>query len=205
MNGSMPIHMSFNYVIHLDEDGEADEEYNEVVESDEEHILGDEFEEYDVDRGPEDDFTEKDMVANPISGKRFRKKDSLFTFYKEYARLKGFFIVKRNSNKVDGGTASTRVAKRKKSSLIGAVNSTTQMKVEDQLDARQGETIHRSNMQANSGASLQLGASPMEQYSADSKRTEQRYVHWIDLRSDARGRGADKQMPEVEMHLQKGM
>ncbi|MCD9646315.1 hypothetical protein HAX54_036081 [Datura stramonium] len=56
-------HDSFNNVIHLDEDGEADEEYNEVVESDEEHILGDEFEEYDVDREPEDLFTEKNLMS----------------------------------------------------------------------------------------------------------------------------------------------
>ncbi|MCD9640317.1 hypothetical protein HAX54_025593 [Datura stramonium] len=73
-------HDCFNNVIHLDEDGEADEKYNEVVESDEEHILGDEFEEYDVDRESEDIFTEKNVVAGPISGRQFRDKDSLFAF-----------------------------------------------------------------------------------------------------------------------------
>lgn len=38
--------LQFQNIVHLDEDGETVEE----VENGEEHILGDEFEEYDVDR-----------------------------------------------------------------------------------------------------------------------------------------------------------
>ncbi|XP_009618387.1 protein FAR-RED IMPAIRED RESPONSE 1-like [Nicotiana tomentosiformis] len=53
----------------------------------------------------ENEFTEDDVVVGPISGIRFRDNDYLFAFYKEHARLKGFSIVKRNSNKKGGDTA----------------------------------------------------------------------------------------------------
>ncbi|XP_070004952.1 protein FAR1-RELATED SEQUENCE 5-like [Nicotiana sylvestris] len=35
---------------------------------------------------------------------RFRDKDTLFAFYKEHARLRGFSVIKRNSNKKRGDT-----------------------------------------------------------------------------------------------------
>lgn len=42
-------HYIFNNIVHLDEDGEIDGEYDEEVENDEEGILGDKFEKYDDD------------------------------------------------------------------------------------------------------------------------------------------------------------
>ncbi|XP_016484077.1 protein FAR-RED IMPAIRED RESPONSE 1-like [Nicotiana tabacum] len=53
----------------------------------------------------ENEFTEKDVVVGPISGMRFRDKNSLFAFYKEHARLKGFSVVKNNCNKKGGDNA----------------------------------------------------------------------------------------------------
>ncbi|XP_009760738.1 protein FAR-RED IMPAIRED RESPONSE 1-like [Nicotiana sylvestris] len=53
----------------------------------------------------ENGFTKDDVVVGPISGMRFRDKDSLFAFYKEHAQLKGFSVVKRNSNNKGGDTA----------------------------------------------------------------------------------------------------
>ncbi|OIS95804.1 protein far1-related sequence 5 [Nicotiana attenuata] len=102
-------HGSFNNVVHLDDDGDDDEEpdgeYHGEANDDEEQVLGNELELCDVDREMENEFTEEDMVVGPISGLRFRDKDSLFAFYKEYAQLKGFSVVKRNSNKKGSDTA----------------------------------------------------------------------------------------------------
>nr|XP_009780698.1 PREDICTED: protein FAR-RED IMPAIRED RESPONSE 1-like [Nicotiana sylvestris] len=88
-----------------DDDEEPDGEYHGEANDDEEQVLGNELELCDVDREMENEFTEEDVVVGPISGMRFRDKDSLFVFYKEHARLKGFSVVKRNSNKKGGDTA----------------------------------------------------------------------------------------------------
>nr|XP_009781959.1 PREDICTED: protein FAR-RED IMPAIRED RESPONSE 1-like [Nicotiana sylvestris] len=99
-------HGSFNNVVHLDDDDdEADGEYHGEASDDEEQVLGNELELCDVDREMENEFTKEDVVVGPISGMRFRDKDTLFAFYKEHARLKGFSVVKRNSNKKGGDTA----------------------------------------------------------------------------------------------------
>uniref|UniRef100_A0A1U7WIK1 Protein FAR1-RELATED SEQUENCE 8-like n=1 Tax=Nicotiana sylvestris TaxID=4096 RepID=A0A1U7WIK1_NICSY len=98
----------FNNAVHLDDDDdeEADGKYHGEVNDDEEQVLGNELELCDVDRKMENEFTEEDVVVGPISGMRFRDKDTLFAFYKEHARLRGFSVIKKNSNKKDGGTAS---------------------------------------------------------------------------------------------------
>nr|XP_016435093.1 PREDICTED: protein FAR1-RELATED SEQUENCE 5-like [Nicotiana tabacum] len=72
---------SFNNDVHLDDDDEEPD--------------GEYYGEADNDEG-----------AGPISGMQFSDKDSLFAFYKEHARLKGFSVVKRNSNKKGGDIAS---------------------------------------------------------------------------------------------------
>nr|XP_016448728.1 PREDICTED: protein FAR-RED IMPAIRED RESPONSE 1-like [Nicotiana tabacum] len=48
------------------------------------------------------EFNEEDLVIGPITGMRFSNKDVMFDFYKEHARLSGFCIVKRISNKKGG-------------------------------------------------------------------------------------------------------
>ncbi|XP_075103607.1 protein FAR-RED IMPAIRED RESPONSE 1-like [Nicotiana tabacum] len=99
-------HDSFNNAVHLDDDDDEvpDGEYYGETDDDEEQFLGNELELYDVDQEMENDFTDNDVVVGPISEIRYRDKDSLFAFYKEYARLKGFSVVKRNSNKKGGDT-----------------------------------------------------------------------------------------------------
>ncbi|XP_019225945.1 PREDICTED: protein FAR-RED IMPAIRED RESPONSE 1-like [Nicotiana attenuata] len=84
-------HGSFNNDMHLDDDDdeEVDGEYHGEANDDEE----------------QNESTEEDVVVGPISGMRFRDKDTLFAFYKEHARLRGFSIIKRNSNKKGGDTA----------------------------------------------------------------------------------------------------
>ncbi|XP_019223462.1 PREDICTED: protein FAR-RED IMPAIRED RESPONSE 1-like [Nicotiana attenuata] len=72
-------HGSFNNVVHLDDDDdeEADEEYHGEANDDEEQVLGNELELCDVDREMENEFTEEDVVVGPISGMRFRDKNTL--------------------------------------------------------------------------------------------------------------------------------
>ncbi|XP_049366657.1 protein FAR1-RELATED SEQUENCE 5-like [Solanum verrucosum] len=88
---------SLNNDVRLDED-------DEEVENNEEHILGDELEECDVNGEPYDTFTKEDASVGPISGMQFKDENYLFALYKEHARLKGFSIVKRNSKKIVGDT-----------------------------------------------------------------------------------------------------
>ncbi|XP_009588261.1 protein FAR-RED IMPAIRED RESPONSE 1-like [Nicotiana tomentosiformis] len=45
------------------------------------------------------EFNEEDLVIGTITRMRFSNKDIMFDFYKEHARLSGFCIVKRTSNK----------------------------------------------------------------------------------------------------------
>ncbi|OIT19713.1 protein far1-related sequence 5 [Nicotiana attenuata] len=54
------------------------------------------------DREMPNEFNEEDLIIGPITGMRFSSKDVLFDFYKEHARLSGFCIVKRTSNKKGG-------------------------------------------------------------------------------------------------------
>uniref|UniRef100_A0A1S4DPB7 Protein FAR1-RELATED SEQUENCE 2-like n=1 Tax=Nicotiana tabacum TaxID=4097 RepID=A0A1S4DPB7_TOBAC len=110
---------SLNNVVHLDDDDEEadasvhldddDEEaggkYHGEANDDEERVLGNELELCDVDREMENEFTKEDFVVGPISGMRFRDKDTLFAFYKKHARLRGFSVIKRNSNKKGSDTA----------------------------------------------------------------------------------------------------
>ncbi|XP_009769143.2 protein FAR-RED IMPAIRED RESPONSE 1-like [Nicotiana sylvestris] len=102
-------HDSFNNVVHLDDDDdeeeESDGEYHGEANDDEDQVLGNELELCDVDWEMENEFTEEDVVVGPISGMRFRDKDTLFGLYKEHARLREFFVIKRNSNKKGGDTA----------------------------------------------------------------------------------------------------
>ncbi|OIT08096.1 protein far1-related sequence 5, partial [Nicotiana attenuata] len=112
-------HGSFNNDVHLDDDDEevdaavnlddddeeADGEYHGEANDDDEHVLGNELELCDVDREMENEFTEENVVVGPISGMQFRDKDTLFAFYKEHARLRGFSVIKRNSNKKGGDIA----------------------------------------------------------------------------------------------------
>uniref|UniRef100_A0A1U7XND0 Protein FAR1-RELATED SEQUENCE 5-like n=1 Tax=Nicotiana sylvestris TaxID=4096 RepID=A0A1U7XND0_NICSY len=98
----------FQQAVHLDDDGddeEADGEYHGEANDDEEQVLGNELEFCDVDREMENEFTEEDVVVGSISGMRFRDKDTLFAFYKEHARLRGFSVIKRNLNQKGGDTA----------------------------------------------------------------------------------------------------
>ncbi|KAK6796740.1 hypothetical protein RDI58_004441 [Solanum bulbocastanum] len=90
---------SLNNDVHLDED-------DEEVENNEEHILGDELEEYSVNGEPYDTFTEEDVSVGPISGMQFKDENTLFSLYKEHERFKGFSIVKRNSKRIAGDTAN---------------------------------------------------------------------------------------------------
>nr|XP_016439307.1 PREDICTED: protein FAR1-RELATED SEQUENCE 8-like [Nicotiana tabacum] len=48
------------------------------------------------------EFNEEDLIIGPITGMQFSSKDVTFDFYKEHARLLGFCIVKRISNKKGG-------------------------------------------------------------------------------------------------------
>nr|XP_016492611.1 PREDICTED: protein FAR-RED IMPAIRED RESPONSE 1-like [Nicotiana tabacum] len=52
------------------------------------------------------EFNEEDLIIGPITGMRFSSKDVMFDFYKEHARLPGFCIVKRTSNKKVGDIIS---------------------------------------------------------------------------------------------------
>ncbi|XP_019251240.1 PREDICTED: protein FAR1-RELATED SEQUENCE 5-like [Nicotiana attenuata] len=82
-------HGNFNNAVHLDdddEDEEVDGEYHGEANDDGEQVLGNELELCDVDREMDNEFTEEDVVL-------------------EHARLKGFPVVKRNSNKKGGGNA----------------------------------------------------------------------------------------------------
>ncbi|KAH0711902.1 hypothetical protein KY289_007861 [Solanum tuberosum] len=58
------LYRSLGMISDDNEDGENDREYDEEVENNEEHILGDEF---DVDREPYDTFTEEDVSVGTIS------------------------------------------------------------------------------------------------------------------------------------------
>nr|XP_016438171.1 PREDICTED: protein FAR-RED IMPAIRED RESPONSE 1-like [Nicotiana tabacum] len=68
---------------------------------DDDHYLKEEGEGGD-DRKMSNEFNEKDLVIGPITRMRFNNKDVMFDFYKEYARLSGFCIVKKISNKKGG-------------------------------------------------------------------------------------------------------
>nr|XP_009623583.1 protein FAR-RED IMPAIRED RESPONSE 1-like [Nicotiana tomentosiformis] len=48
------------------------------------------------------EFNEENLVIGPITGMWFSNKDVMFDFYKEHARLSGFCIIKRISNKKGG-------------------------------------------------------------------------------------------------------
>nr|XP_016462421.1 PREDICTED: protein FAR-RED IMPAIRED RESPONSE 1-like [Nicotiana tabacum] len=73
-----------------DDDGDDDIHYLE-----EEGEVGE-------DRKIPNEFNEEDLIIGPITGMRFSSKDVMFDFYKEHARLSGFCIVKRTSNKKGG-------------------------------------------------------------------------------------------------------
>ncbi|OIT25520.1 protein far-red impaired response 1, partial [Nicotiana attenuata] len=79
-----------------DDDNDDDDDYDG-------HYLEEEGE-VGEDRKMPNEFNEEDLIIGPITGMRFSSKDVLFDFYKEHARLSGFCIVKRTSNKKGGDT-----------------------------------------------------------------------------------------------------
>ncbi|XP_019240560.1 PREDICTED: protein FAR1-RELATED SEQUENCE 5-like [Nicotiana attenuata] len=84
MGAQAPISNNVHPSLHLDDD---DEEADAAV-----HLDNDDEE------ADEEYHGEATMM-------RSRDKDTLFAFYKEHARLRGFSVIKRNSNKKGGDTA----------------------------------------------------------------------------------------------------
>ncbi|XP_075082249.1 protein FAR1-RELATED SEQUENCE 5-like [Nicotiana tabacum] len=80
---------------HVDDDVAADDDDDD---NDDVHYL-EEDGEGGEDREMTNELNEEDLVIGPITGMRFSNKVVMFDFYKEHARLAGFCIVKRTSNK----------------------------------------------------------------------------------------------------------
>ncbi|KAJ8547759.1 hypothetical protein K7X08_011345 [Anisodus acutangulus] len=90
-------------LIEIEEINMPDEEENDELNMSDQRLDQEEYENQeaddDEDEMDEETFTHQEFLQGPTEGMIFKSKESLFAFYKEHDKLKGFGIVKNICNK----------------------------------------------------------------------------------------------------------